>query len=64
MATEYKILTPKLRTEINSSIDSLMDELKTCERNILTGMQYESLSALKKLVESLPDGYLMPFKSK
>lgn len=62
MATVYKILTPALRDEINTSIDSLMDELKTCDRNVLTEMQRESLLALKNLVRILPDGYLMPMK--
>lgn len=60
--SEYKILTPKLREEINSSIDQLLDEVKTCEKNILTQMQFESLSALKTLIGRLPDGYLMPMK--
>lgn len=60
--SEYKILTPKFRDEINSSIDQLLAEVKTCEKNVLTEMQYESLSALKTLIGRLPDGYLMPMK--
>lgn len=60
--TEYKILTPKFREEINSSIDQLLEEVKTCEKNALTEMEFESLSALKTLIGQLPDGYLMPMK--
>lgn len=60
--SEYKILTPKFREEINSSIDQSLDELKTCEKNGLTQMQYEGLSALKTLIGHLPDGYPMPMK--
>lgn len=60
--SEYKILTPKFREEINSSIDQLLAEVKTCEKNALTQMEFESLSALKTLIGHLPDGYLMPMK--
>lgn len=60
--TVYKMLTPKLRREIIESIDQQLEEVKTCEKNILTEMQFESLSALKTLIGQLPDGYLMPMK--
>lgn len=60
--TEYKMLTPKLRREIFEDIDSLLDEVKTCEKNILTQMQFECLSTLKTMIGKLPDGYLMPMK--
>lgn len=60
--TVYKILTPKLREEITEGIDQLLDEVKTCEKNVLTEMQFESLSALKTLIGQLPDGYPMPMK--
>lgn len=60
--TVYKMLTPKLRGEINEGIDQLLDEVKTCEKNVLTRMQFESLSALKTLISQLPDGYPMPMK--
>lgn len=60
--TVYKILTPKLREEITTGIDELLDDIKTCEKNALTEMQYESLSALKTLIGQLPDGYPMPMK--
>lgn len=60
--TVYKMLTPKLRREITEGIDQLLDEVKTCEKNALTEMQFESLSALKTLIGQLPDGYLMPMK--
>lgn len=60
--SEYKILSPKFREEINSSIDQLLDEVKTCENNALTQMQFGSLSALKTLIGHLPDGYPMPMK--
>lgn len=60
--TVYKMLTPKLRVEITEGIDQLLDEVKTCEKNALTEMQFESLSALKTLIGQLPDGYPMPMK--
>ena len=60
--TVYKMLTPKLREEITEGIDQLLDEVKTCEKNALTQMQFESLSALKTLIGQLPDGYPMPMK--
>lgn len=60
--TVYKMLTPKLRGEIIEGIDQLLDEVKTCEKNVLTQMQFESLSTLKTLIGQLPDGYPMPMK--
>lgn len=60
--TVYKMLTPKLRREITEGIDQMLDEVKTCEKNALTQMQFEELSALKTLIGKLPDGYPMPFK--
>ena len=60
--TVYKMLTPKLRGEITEGIDQLLDEIKTCEKNALTQMQFESLSALKTLISQLPDGYPMTMK--
>ena len=60
--TMYKMLTPKLRGEINEGIDQMLDEVKTCEKNELTRMQFESLSTLKTLIDRLPDGYPMPMK--
>lgn len=59
--TVYKMLTPKLRGEITEDLNLLLAEVSTCERNILTEMQYESISALKALINQLPDGYPMPF---
>ena len=59
--TVYKMLTPKLRGEITEGIDQRLEEIKTCEKNVLTEMQYESLSTLKTLINRLPDGYPMPF---
>ena len=60
--TVYKMLTPKLRGEIIEGIDQLLDEVKTCEKNVLTQMQFESLSTLKTLIGQLPAGYPMPMK--
>lgn len=60
--TVYKMLTPKLRGEITEGIDQLLEDVKTCEKNALTEMQFESLSALKTLIGQLPDGYPMPMK--
>lgn len=60
--TEYKNLTPKVRAELDEGFDSLLKEIKSCEKNILTEMQYETVLAAKTLIHLLPDGYLLPLK--
>ena len=63
MSTEfYKPLTPEFRIQINDSISKNIAELKTCEQNVLVNMQIQGQLALKNLIDSLPDGYLMPLK--
>lgn len=63
MSTEfYKPLTPAFRTQINDSISKNIAELKTCEQNGLVKAQICGQLALKNLIRSLPDGYLIPMK--
>ena len=57
----YKPLTPDLRNKINSSIDTSIEELKTCNMNGIVYAQITSKTMLKKIINSLPDGYLLPF---
>ena len=58
--TEYKPLTPSLRLDINIAFDKQIEELKTCKPNALVNMQIEALRMLKRLINGLPDGYLIP----
>lgn len=57
----YKPLTPTLRGELNKSIDASIKELKECNMNGLVSIQILAKMQLKKLINSLPDGYPMPF---
>lgn len=60
--TYYKPLTPKLREEINDSIVSNMAELQTCQSNVFVNAQMIGYKALNNIINSLPDGYLIPFE--
>jgi hypothetical protein len=60
--TFYKPLTPSLRKDINSSIEKNISELQTCKTNGLVNMQITAQSALKNLINNLPDGYLIPME--
>ena len=60
--TFYKPLTPNLRSEINSSIEKQMQELRTCRSNVFVSMQMERLRITKNLIDGLPDGYPMPME--
>ncbi len=62
MATIYKPLTPRLRDEIQASINDAIRELKTCNQNPLVTMQINSYNALQHLFDCLPDGYLVPMR--
>lgn len=56
----YKPLTPDFRKQINDSISKNIAELKTCEQNGLVKAQICGQLALKRFINSLPDGYLIP----
>lgn len=60
--TYYKPLTPKLREEINDAIVSNMAELQTCQSNVFVNAQMIGYEAFKNIINSLPDGYLIPFE--
>ena len=60
--TYYKPLTPKLREEINDAIVSNMAELQTCQSNVFVNEQMIGYEAFKNIINSLPDGYLIPFE--
>lgn len=57
----YKPLTPDLRNEINISIDKSITELKTCKMNGFVNAQITSKTMLKHIINSLPDGFYLPF---
>ncbi len=56
----YKPLTPNLRIEIDNAFDKQINELKTCEDNVLVRAQISGLQACKGFIHLLPDGYLIP----
>ena len=60
--TFYMPLTPELRNNINSSIDGNISELRTCKTNAFVIMQITANSALKNLINALPDGYPIPME--
>lgn len=60
MNDEYKPLTPAFRNEIYQSIEDNIIELNACQNNALVSAQRTGLTALKGLIKSLPDGYLIP----
>lgn len=60
--TNYKPLTPKLRSEILDSINSQVNELNTCQPNAFVSAQMVGLNALENLFRALPDGYPIPIE--
>ena len=58
----YKPLTPDFREQINDSISKNIAELKNCEPNALVNMQLCGQKALQNIINSLPDGYLLPME--
>lgn len=61
MSKEFiKPLTPELRSDINVSIDDQIRGLETCQINAFVSAQMCGLSALKNLINALPDGYPIP----
>jgi len=60
MATIYKPLTPRLRDEIQTSINDAICELQTCNITPWVTMQINSYNALQYLFDCLPDGFLVP----
>lgn len=60
--TFYKPLTPAFRVEIQNSIAQNMAELNTCQNTVYVSAQKTGLNVLSYLIETLPDGYLIPMK--
>lgn len=60
--TFYRPLTQELRNKINNSIDNNICELRTCENNAFVNIQITGNTALKNLINNLPDGYPIPMK--
>lgn len=58
----YKPLTPEMRLKINESLSNNIAELKTCESNAIVNVQICAQETVKKLINALPDGFLMPFE--
>lgn len=62
MSDLYKPLTPTYRAEIQDSIRSQLAELNTCKDNAFVSAQRVGLTALKGLINALPDGYPIPIE--
>ena len=62
MSEFCKPLTPEFRKQINDSISKNIAELKTCESNAFVRTQICGYQAMRGLINSLPDGYLIPMK--
>ena len=62
--TVYKPLTPKLRDEINETINGNLEELNTCKDNVYVMALRNGYEATRGLINSLPDGYLVPMRVK
>ena len=58
----YKPLTPKLRNDINVSIDNNISELRTCKSNTFVNAQLIGYKALRSIISALPDGYPLPME--
>lgn len=58
--TFYKPLTPDIRNNINSSIDTNISKLHICQPNAFVNAQLIGYKALKDLINALPDGYPLP----
>jgi len=60
----YKPLTPSFRTEIDDALERQVEELKTCEPNVLVMVQINALQAYKRIIHELPDGYPIPIRKR
>ena len=60
----YKPLTPTLRRELLESADRNIRELEECQMSAVVSMQIRSYQTFKKIINGLPDGYLLPFEKR
>lgn len=60
--TVYKPMTPALRRKINKAYNEQINELSECEDNGYVQMLKSLYGIQRNLINSLPDGYLIPFK--
>ena len=58
----YKPLTPSFRQDINNGFNNQIAELQTCKQNALVVTQIEVLKSYQRLINGLPDGFLMPVR--
>lgn len=49
-------LTPAIRTLLRDQIDSQIEDLKTCDRNVFTDLQLASVKVSRAILDVLPDG--------
>lgn len=55
-----KPLTPQFRDDILESLNKQLEELDSCESNSYVVLQKNIFNQLKKIIQSLPDGYPIP----
>ena len=58
----YRILTPKFREEIDQGFDIAIKELLECNSSALVMSQIEGLKMVKRYIDGLPDGVLIPVR--
>ena len=61
--TTYRPLTPKLRSEINETINRNLEELNACKDNVYVMALRNGYEATRGLINSLPDGYPVPMRA-
>ena len=59
--TVYKPMTPKLRNQIDDAYKKQMAELDECENTQYVQMLRNLYGVQMNFLQSLPDGYLIPF---
>lgn len=60
----YEPLTPKIRKEINQSINQKDAELNACDQTAYVSMYRLALQSARMLINALPDGYPMPIEKR
>ena len=59
--TVYKPMTPRLRDQIDDAYRKQMQELEECENTPYVMFLRNAYEIQKNFLQSIPDGYLLPF---
>lgn len=60
----HKLLTTDFREQINRGIDRNIEELLRCDRNSLVIAEINAYQMLRKMINSLPDGFPIPVEKR